>query len=87
MRGRLQTCFLALCCGLMTAIPATAATIVTYEFTVSATEGPLMGESSTGQFSYDASGLLVPGTFTGSGLFDSFSLATGDGTCSPKQRG
>jgi len=69
MRRGLHARLLVLCCGLMTALPAAA--IVTYEFTVTATEGPLIGTSSTGQFSYDESQLLVPGTFAGAGLLES----------------
>lgn len=69
MTRHLSKCFLVLCCGLMSALPAAA--LVTYEFTVTATEGPLMGTSSTGVLTYDESQFLLSGTYAGAGLLES----------------
>jgi len=52
----------ALILGVFGTLGSADATTVTYDFTVTATSGPLSGDTSTGSFSF-ASSLEVPNTF------------------------
>ncbi|MGH7084138.1 MAG: PEP-CTERM sorting domain-containing protein, partial [Acetobacteraceae bacterium] len=48
--------------------PAAKASVITYDFTVNVTSGPLSGTVDSGSFSYDSSSIVLGGDNTATGL-------------------
>jgi hypothetical protein len=65
--------FAAIAVSFMFATPANAS-LITYDFTVTAIRGPDAGLSSTGHFTYDSNLVALNGSANGLGLFTDFAF-------------
>jgi PEP-CTERM motif len=73
---RLATCLLAAI--VLASIPRAEASLITYNFSVTATSGPLSGTTAPGTFTYDSSSIVLGGSNDSTGLLTALNF-TWDG--------
>ena len=72
--ARIRNISLAIVLGLTIAIAKAEATPVTYDFSLTATSGPLSGSTANGTFTYDTSSIVPGGTNNATGLLTALNL-------------